>query len=197
MVRSCKKGKGKAPPKPPSGSRDDDGVFERQRLKSLRLADSSPPPNSVLTKDNSNGAMVAPGDVEEKNSKESNNYFISINMTDVQNKGHFTIDNRGNTTRVFPSQSLPDDQETFLKWIDEGHEVHGLLLSQVNTETIMQDRHDAVKATIEKFKKNVPTKSRTPYDTKSESKGSHQSKPTKKNTPSQELQKKIRLGMIY
>jgi hypothetical protein len=188
MVRSCKKGKGKAPPKPPSSNRDDEGVFERQHSKSLRLADSSPPPNSVLTKDNSNAAMVAQGDVEEKNSKESNNDSISLNMTDVQNKDLFTIDNRGNTTRAFPSQSLPDNQETFMKRIEDGHKVSRLLLPQVNTEIIMQDRYDAVKATIGKFKKNVPTKSRTPYDTESESKVSHQSKPPKKKTPSHELQ---------
>ncbi len=98
MVRSCKKGKGGASPKPPSGNRDDEGVFERQHSNSLRLADSSAPANSVLTKDNLNVAMVVPGDVEEKNSKESNNDSISVNMTDVQNNELFTIDNHGNTT---------------------------------------------------------------------------------------------------
>ncbi len=74
-----------------------------------------------------------------------------------------------------------------MKLIEDRHEVRGLSLPQVNMEIIMQVRYDAVKATIEKFKKNVPTKSLTPYDdTKSESKDSHQSKPPKKNTPSQE-----------
>ncbi len=73
-------------------------------------------------------ATVASGNIEEKNSKESNNDSISIINTDVQNEDLFTIHNHGNTTRVFPSQSLTQCQERFLKWIEEGYEVHGLLL---------------------------------------------------------------------
>jgi hypothetical protein len=81
--RIRKKGKGKAPHKPPSVNRDDEEVAERQGLKRMRLAKPSPPTNSVLTNDNLNAAMVASGDVEEKNSKKSNNDSISINITDV------------------------------------------------------------------------------------------------------------------
>jgi hypothetical protein len=58
-----KKGKGKAPPKPPSGNRDDEEVAEIQNSKSMKLAESSPPPNSVLTHDNLSVAIVASGDV--------------------------------------------------------------------------------------------------------------------------------------
>ncbi len=148
----------------------------------MRLAKSSPPANSVPTNDNLSMAIVASGDIEEKNSKESNNDSISVINTDVPNKDLFTIDNCGNTTRVFPSQSLPQCQENFLKWIEEGHEVHGLLLPLVNT------RYDAVKATIEKFKRPVPTTPRNPYGDNTDSEGSHQSMPPKNNTPSQELQ---------
>jgi hypothetical protein len=66
-----------------------------------------------------------------------------------KNKDLFTIDNHGNTTRISPSQSPHESQEIFLKWIEEGHEVRGLLLPLVDTEIIMQDIYDAVKATIE------------------------------------------------
>jgi hypothetical protein len=112
------------------------------------LAESSPPANSVPVNDNSSAVIVESGDIEEKNSKE-NNDSISVIITDVQNKDPFTIDNHGNTTRVFPSQSLSQCQENFLKWIEGGHEVRGLWLPLVNTEIIMQDGYDAVKATIE------------------------------------------------
>jgi hypothetical protein len=110
-----KKGKGKAPPtpKPPSGNREDEKVAERQGLKSIRITKSSPPANSVPTNDNLSMAIVASGEIEEKNSKESNNNSILVINTDVPNKDLFTIDNRGNTTRVFPSQSLPQCQENF------------------------------------------------------------------------------------
>jgi hypothetical protein len=37
------KGKDKAPHKPSSGNKDDEKVAERQGLKSMRLAKSSPP----------------------------------------------------------------------------------------------------------------------------------------------------------
>jgi hypothetical protein len=185
--RIRKKGKGKAPPKPPSGNRDDEEVAERQGLKSMRLVKSSPPANSVLTNDNSNVAMVASGDVEEEISKENNSDSISVNITDVQNKNLFTIDNRGSTTS-FHSQSLPKCQENFSTWIEEGHEVRGLLLPQVNTEIILQDRYDAVKATIKKIKSPAPTMPRNSYGDNSDSEGSHQSMPPKKNSPSQELQ---------
>ncbi len=111
--RIRKKGTGKAPPKPPSGNRDDEEVAEIQGSKSIRLAESSPPANSVLANNNSNAAMVASGDVEEKNSKEGNNDSISVNITDVQNEDLFTIDNCGNNMRVFPSQSLPKCRENF------------------------------------------------------------------------------------
>ncbi len=75
-----------------------------------------------------------------------------------------------------------------MKWVEEGGEVRGLSLPLVNIEIIMQDRYDAVKATIEKFKRPVPTTSRNPYGDDSDSEGSHQSMPPKKNTPSQKLQ---------
>ncbi len=79
--RICKKGKGNAPPKPPSGNRDDEEVAERQVFKSMRLAKSSPPTNLVLANDNSNTAMVASENVEEKNSKESNHdLFLLISL---------------------------------------------------------------------------------------------------------------------
>jgi hypothetical protein len=65
--RIRKKGKGKAPPKPPSVNRDDEDVAERQGSKSMRLAKSSPPANSVQTNDNLSVAIVALGDIEEKN----------------------------------------------------------------------------------------------------------------------------------
>jgi hypothetical protein len=71
-----------------------------------------------------------------------------------------------------------------LKWIEKGHEVHGLSLPLVNTEIIMQERYDAVKATIEKLKRLVPTIPRNPYGEDTDSEGSHQSMPPKKNTPS-------------
>jgi hypothetical protein len=125
-----------------------------------------------------------------KNPKESNNDSISINVTDVQNKDPFAIDNRGNTTRVFPSQSLPKCQEIFLKWIEEGQKVCRFLLPLVNTEIIMQDRYDAANITIEKFKRPVPTTPCNPYGDNSDSEGSHQSIPPKKNTPHQELRMK-------
>jgi hypothetical protein len=111
--RIHRKEKGKPPPKSPSGNRDDKEVADRQVQKSMRLAKSSPPANSVPTNDNSSAAIVASGDIEEKNSKESNNDFISDIITDVPNKDLFTIDNPGNTTRVFPSQSFPKCQENF------------------------------------------------------------------------------------
>jgi hypothetical protein len=186
--RICRKGKGKVPPKPPSGNRDDEEVAKRQTSKCMRLAKSSPPPNSVPTNDASSTAIVASGDIEEKKSKESNNNSIPVINTDVPNEDLFTIYNCGNTTRVFPSQSLPWCQENFLKWIEEGHEVCGLSLPLVNTEIIMQDRYDAVKATIEKFKRPVPTSPHNPYGDDSDSEVSHQRKPPNKNTPSQELQ---------
>ncbi len=110
-----RKGKDKAPHKPPSGNKDDEKVAERQDLKSMRLAKSSPPANSVLTNDNSITAVVALGNIEEKNSKESNNVSIPVINNDVPNKDLFTINNYGNTTRVYPSQSLPQCQEIFLK----------------------------------------------------------------------------------
>ncbi len=186
--RICRKGMNKAPPKPPSGNRDDEEVAKRQGSKSMRLTISSPPLNSVQTNDDSSAAFVASGYVEEKNPKESNNDSISIIITDVPNVDLFTIDNHGNTTRVFSRQTLPQCQENFLKWIEEVHEKHGLLLPLVKTEIIMQDRYDAVKATIEQFKRPVPTTPRNPYSDNSDSEGSHQSMPLKKNTPSQELQ---------
>jgi hypothetical protein len=132
----------------------------------MRLAESSLLANSVLTNNSSSTAIVASGDIEEKNSKENNNHSISVIITDVQNKDLFTIDNCGNTTRVFPSQSLPECQDFFLKWIKERHEVHRLLLPLVNTEIIMQDRYDGVKVLIEKFKRPVPTTPFNPYGDK-------------------------------
>jgi hypothetical protein len=60
-------------------------------------------------------AIVASGDIEEKNPKESNNDSIFVIITNVPNEVLFTIYNRGNTTKVFPSQSLPQCQEIFLK----------------------------------------------------------------------------------
>jgi hypothetical protein len=66
--------------------------------------------------------------------------------------------------------------------------VHGLPLPLVNTEIIMHARYDDVKATIEQFKRPVPTTPLNPYGDDSDSEGSHQSMPPKKNTPSQELQ---------
>jgi hypothetical protein len=131
--------------------------------------------------------IVASGDIEEENSKESNNDSIPVINTDVPTKDLFTIVNHGNTTRVFPSQSLPKCQENFLKWNEEGHEVHGLLVPLVNTEIIMQDRYDALKASIEKFKRPVPTTPSNPYGDNTDSEGSHQSMPPKKNSHSQEL----------
>ena len=154
----------------------------------MRLAKSSPPANSVPTNDNLSVAIVASGDTEEKSSKESNNDSIPVINTDVPNKDLFTMDNRGNTTRVFPSQSLTQCQENFLKWTEEGHEVCGLSLPLVHMEIIMQDRYDAVKATIEKFKRPVPTTPSNPYGDTSDSEESHQSVPPKKNTSSQEPQ---------
>ncbi len=134
--RIHKKGKGKATPKPPSGYRDDEEVAERQGSKSMRLAKSSPPANSVPTNDNLSMEIVASGDIEEKNSKESNNDSIPVINTDVPNKDFSNTDNCGNTTRVFLSQSLPQCQENLLTCIEEGHEVHKLLLPLVNTEII-------------------------------------------------------------
>jgi hypothetical protein len=105
-----------------------------------------------------------------------------------QTRTFFTMHSRGKTMRVFPSQSLLRCQENFLNWIEERHEVCRLLLPLVNTEIIMQNRYDAVKATIEKFNRPVPTTPRNPYGDNSDSEGSHQSTPPKKNNPSQELQ---------
>ncbi len=62
-----------------------------------------------------------------------------------------------------------------------------LLLPLVATEIIMQDRYDAVKATIEQFKRPVSTTTCNPCGDISDSEGSHQSMPPKKNAPSQEL----------
>jgi hypothetical protein len=101
MTRGCKRVKGKALPKPPSGDRYDEGVGEGQGSKSLRLANISTPANVVQVKDNLNAAMVAAGDVEEKNAKESNKEFIAMDMTDVQNENLFSIDIQGVTIRFF------------------------------------------------------------------------------------------------
>jgi hypothetical protein len=66
--------------------------------------------------------------------------------------------------------------------------VRRVSLPLVNTETIMQDRYDAVKATIGKLKRPVPTTPCNPYGDDADSEGSHQSMPPKKNTPCRELQ---------
>ncbi len=73
----------------------------------MRLAKSSPPANSFPTNYNSSALIVSSRDIEDKNSKESNNDSIPVINTDVPNEDLFYIDNRGNTTRVFPSQSPP------------------------------------------------------------------------------------------
>jgi hypothetical protein len=66
--------------------------------------------------------------------------------------------------------------------------VRRLSLPLVNTEFIMQDRYDAAKATMEQVKRPVSTTPCNPSGDNSDSEGSHQSMPPKKNTPSQELQ---------
>jgi hypothetical protein len=79
------------------------------------LANFSPPANAVQFKDKSNVAMVAAGNIEEKNAKESNKDSTTVDMTDMQNEDLFSIDIRGVTTNFFPCQSLANDQEPFFK----------------------------------------------------------------------------------
>jgi hypothetical protein len=90
--------------------------------------------------------------------------------------------------RAFIANLFPSVRRIILTWIEEGHEVHRLLLPQVNTKIIMQDRYDAVKATIKELKSPAPTMPSNPYGDNSDSECSHQSMPPKKNSPSQELQ---------
>ena len=67
--------------------------------------------------------------------------FKPNNMESLSNKELFLLDHQGVIMSYFPSRPLSEHQDALLECIEDGHEVGGSSLHQVDTPISMQNRY--------------------------------------------------------